>query len=258
MSVSMPASRLLARLIEKKPNTATVSGGFFAGIVFAPAAVWLGNYLTGPNLPLATFAPVYAAMAIAYAFGEGTGRLGCLSFGCCYGRPLSANPRSLDRFIRPLGMVFTGKTKKISYASGWEDRPVWPVQAATSVIYTAAGLLATWAFLSGSYRFAVVMTISITQIWRVVSELFRGDYRGEGKLSVYQIFSLLSVLIVFLAGRFLPSSGEEADLLRGFHALWNLPLILFLEGWTVFVFWHSGRSSVTGSSLSFHVKKETV
>lgn len=258
MSVSMPASRLIARMIENKPNTATVSGGFFTGILFAPAAVWLGHYLTGADPPVATFAPIYAAMAIAYAFGEGTGRLACLSFGCCYGRPLSDNPRSLDRFIRPLGLVFTGKTKKISYASGWEGRPVWPVQSATSVIYTACGLLATCAFLSGSYRFALVLTIAVTQIWRIVSELFRGDYRGEGKLSVYQIFSILSVLFIFLAGPFFPASGEPADLLLGFQTLWNPLLILFVEGWTVFVFWHSGRSRVTGSSLSFHVNKEAV
>ena len=169
MSVAMPASRLLARLIEKKPNTATVSGGFFAGIVFAPAAVWLGSHLTG-TARADSWAPLYAAMAIAYAFGEGTGRLGCLSFGCCYGRLLSDDPRSRDRFIRPLGLVFTGRTKKIAYASGWEGRPVWPVQAATSVIYAAAGLLGVCLFLSGHYRFALVVAITLTQLWRFISE----------------------------------------------------------------------------------------
>ncbi len=257
MSVSMPASRLLARWIENKPNTATVSGGFFAGIVLAPVAIWLGSCIMGPS-PAAPFAPMGAAMAIAYAFGEGTGRLGCLSFGCCYGRPLSDNPRSLDRFIRPLGLVFTGKTKKICYASGWEGRLVWPGQAVTSVLYSVTGLLGICAFLSGRYRLAMVMTIAATQIWRIISEFFRGGYRGERKFSAYQVFSVISVLFVVLAGPFLPPSGKPADLAAGFNALWNLPLILFLEGWTFFVFWHSGRSCVTGSSLSFHVKKENI
>lgn len=257
MSVSMPASRLLARLIEKKPNTATVSGGFFAGVVFAPAAVWVGSLATGADVAVSS-APMYAAMAIAYAFGEGTGRLACLSFGCCYGRPLSDNPRSLDRFIRPLGLVFTGKTKKISYASGWEGKLVWPVQAVTSVINSATGLLGVCLFLSGRYRSAMVVTIAITQLWRLVSEFFRGDYRGEQKFSFYQIFSVLSVLFIFLAGSLLPPSETSADLKAGFASLWNLPLILFLQGWTLFVFWHSGRSSVTGATLSFHVRKENI
>jgi len=257
MSVTMPASRLLARLIEKKPHTATVSGGFFAGTVFAPAAVWLGSHLTGA-VQADSWAPLYASMAIAYAFGEGTGRLACLSFGCCYGRPLSDDPRSLDRFIRPLGLVFTGKTKKIAYASGWEGRPVWPVQAATSVIYAATGLLGVCLFLSGRYRFALAVVIAVTQLWRIVSEFFRGDYRGERRISVYQIFSVLSVLLIFPAGTLLAPSGASADLTAGFTAIWSLPLILFLQGWTLFVFWHSGRSSVTGGTLSFHVRKENI
>ena len=31
---------------------------------------------------------VLAALAIGYILGEGLGRLACLSFGCCYGKPL--------------------------------------------------------------------------------------------------------------------------------------------------------------------------
>lgn len=257
MSVAMPASRLLARLIEKKPGTATVSGGFFMGLVFAPAAVFLARIITGTESVVAC-PPVFAAMAIAYAFGEGVGRLGCLSFGCCYGRLLSDDPRSLDRFIRPFGIVFTGKTKKISYASGWEGRPVWPVQAATSIIHTIVGLSAVCLFLSGKYWLALFATISVTQIWRIVSEFLRGDYRGEGKFSVYQLFSVLAVLFVILSFPFFDPAGEPADLAAGMKAIGSLPMALFLEAWFAFVFLYSGRSSVTGSSVKFHVKKENI
>jgi hypothetical protein len=257
MSVAIPSSRLLARLIEKKPHTATVSGGFFMGLLFAPAAVGLAHFITGAggNVP---YQPFFAAMAIAYAFGEGTGRLGCLSFGCCYGRPLSDDPRSPDRFIRPVGLIFTGKTKKISYASGWDGRLVWPVQAVTSVIHTAVGLAAICLFLAGRYWLALILTLSVTQVWRAVSELFRGDYRGGGRISVYQIFSLLAAFFATLTLPFAFVPGEPPDLALGFRAIWSLPMALFLEAWFVFVFFHSGRSSVTGSSLSFHVKKENI
>lgn len=257
MSVAIPSSRLLARLIEKKPATATVSGGFFMGLIFAPAAVFLARILTGTEA-LVAFLPFFSAMAIAYAFGEGVGRLGCLSFGCCYGRPLSDDPRSLDRFVRPFGLVFTGKTKKISYASGWEGRPVWPVQTVTSIIHTVVGLAGVCLFLSGKYWLALIATISVTQIWRIVSEFLRGDYRGEGKFSVYQLFSVLAALSVILSFPFFDSVGKPADLTAGMKAIGSLPMALFLEAWFAFVFFQSGRSSVTGSSVKFHVKKENI
>ena len=86
MVVCLPASRLIAELVEKKKNTFTVGGAAFAGIVLAPGAVWLYYRLAGdPSFGLVT--PVLAAMSIAYAVGEGVGRLACISFGCCYGKP---------------------------------------------------------------------------------------------------------------------------------------------------------------------------
>lgn len=257
MTFCLPASHLLARWIEKKPHNFTVAGAFFTGIIFAPVAICLSDVITGPA-PVIPFTPLYAAMAIAYAVGEGTGRLACISFGCCYGRPLGDFLKGLERVIRPLGFVFTGKTKKIVYASGWEGVLVWPVQAFTSVIYIATALAATYAFLSGSYRFALVITITVTQGWRIISETFRADYRGEGDLTVYQVFSFLSVLFVISAWTILPEFSGSADLVSGLHALWNVPLVLFLEAWAVFIFWYTGRSRVTGSCLSLHVKEEHI
>jgi hypothetical protein len=257
MVFCLPASHLLARWIEKNSHNFTVSGAFFTGIIFAPVAIWLSDYITGSSR-VVPFTPIYAAMAIAYAIGEGTGRLACISFGCCYGRPLSTDIQGPDRFMRALGFVFTGKTKKIAYANGWEGRLVWPVQAFTSVIYIATALVATYAFLSGSYRFALVITIAVTQGWRVISETFRADYRGEGDISVYQVFSCLSIMFVISAWTILPEFSGSADLVSGLNALWNVPLVLFLEAWAVFIFWYTGRSSVTGSCLSLHVKEENI
>ncbi len=257
MTFCLPASRLLAYWIEKKSHHFTVSGAFFMGIISAPVAIWLGDCITGPS-PVLPMTPIYAAMAISYAVGEGTGRLACISFGCCYGRPLKSTLTGLDRYIRPLGFVFTGKTKKIAYASGWEGRPVWPVQAFTSVIHLTTALGATYAFFAGFYRAALVATIVITQGWRILSEFFRADYRGSGDISVYQVFSFLSIFFVISAWMLLPGFGTAADLAAGLNTVWNVPLILFLEAWAVFIFWYTGRSRVTGSSLSIHVKEENV
>jgi len=257
MVFCLPASRLLARWIENKPHNFTVSGAFFTGIIFAPVAIWLSDMITGPSRDIA-FAPLYAAMAIAYAIGEGTGRLACISFGCCYGRPLGNVLKGLDRFIRPLGFVFTGKTKKICYASGLEGVLVWPVQAFTSVIYVAAALASIYAFLIGSYGLALVTTIVVTQGWRILSETFRADFRGESDVSVYQVFSLLSIGFVLVVWTWLPPFGQTADLAAGLHVLWNVPTVFFLEAWAFFIFWYTGRSRVTGSCLNIHVKEEQI
>jgi hypothetical protein len=51
---------------------------------------------------------------IAYAFGEGLGRLACISFGCCYGVALpEAHPLLRHMFDR-WHFVFSGSMKKIS------------------------------------------------------------------------------------------------------------------------------------------------
>ncbi|MBN1546993.1 MAG: prolipoprotein diacylglyceryl transferase [Syntrophaceae bacterium] len=254
MVCCLPASHLLACWIEKKPHNFTVSGAFFTGIIFAPVAIWLSDMLTGPSLEIA-FTPLYAAMSVAYAVGEGTGRLACISFGCCYGRPLSDVLKGLDRLIRPLGFVFTGKTKKIAYASGWEGVLVWPIQAFTAVIYIVTALVSTYAFLTGSYGLALVITIVVTQGWRILSETVRADFRGDGDISVYQVFSFLSIGFVLTAWTLLPTYEKNADLAAGLHVLWNVPMVFFLEAWALFIFWFTGRSRVTGSSLNIHVKE---
>jgi prolipoprotein diacylglyceryltransferase len=75
---------------------------------------------------------VPAAIAAAYALGEGCGRLACISFGCCYGRPLDRLPAVLRRLLTPFSVVYHGTTKKIAYAGHLDDKPVVAVQAITA------------------------------------------------------------------------------------------------------------------------------
>ena len=147
---------------------------------------------------------------------------------------------------------------KICYASGWEGVQVWPVQAFTAVIFIVTSLIATYAFLSEFYRFALLWTIAVTQAWRIFSETLRADYRGGGDVSVYQVFSMVSIAFVVLAWTILPQHHVQADLASGLKSLANIPFLLFLEAWAVFIFWFTGRSRVTGSSLHIHVKEENI
>ena len=76
--------------------------------------------------------------------------MACLSFGCCYGKPLrEASPR-LARLFGRYHAVFHGETKKAAYASGLAEEPLIPVQAITSVVLALAGLVGLALFLAGS------------------------------------------------------------------------------------------------------------
>ncbi len=260
LSVCIPASKIIARIVEKKASTFTVSGASFTGIVLTPVVVvainhFLGRFM-GAALPVMT---IMAALSTAYAFGEGTGRLACISFGCCYGKRLSECPSWVQRFMRHACFVFSGKTKKIAYAHGLDGQKVLPVQAVTSLIFCVAGLIGFYLFLEGHYPLAFILTVFITQTWRLISELFRADYRGEGRISAYQILSSVSIGLAVIYGVFFPADTPlAADIHAGFAAMWNPFVIILLQFIFVSIFVYTGKSRVTGSILMFYVVQERI
>jgi hypothetical protein len=82
--------------------------------------------------------------------------------------------------------------KKISYASGLEGKQVIPIQALTCLLYVGVGLIATLLFLKGNYDVAFVSSMAVTQGWRILSEVLRADYRGNGKITAYPSHGNLS------------------------------------------------------------------
>lgn len=258
LALCIPASRLLARLIEKKAYTFTVGGASFVGIVAAPWIILALNRIAGegpgPDIPVI---PAMAALAIAYAMGEGTGRIACISFGCCYGKPLSECGPFWRRVFAKRNFVFRGDTKKIAYEGDLAGRQVVPVQAVTVVLYTAVCLLGIYMFLNGWHASALVMTIAVTQGWRFFSETLRADCRGGGRFSAYQVFAVLAVVYAAAAALVFRPAGPlpAADLEAGLRLVWDPALILAFQAFWALIFLRTGRSSVTGSSLTFFVHR---
>ncbi len=256
----VPASRLVARIVEKKRDTFTVGGAVFVGILITPFVIMLLNRTVGEML--AFHIPImsaWAAIAIAYAFGEGLGRLACISFGCCYGKPLSSSSGLIRTLFTGRGFTFFGSTKKIAYAGGMEAIEVIPIQAVTAVFYSVCGLIAAGMYLSAHHTAAFLFATITTQGWRSFSETLRCDYRGAGRISAYQIMGALGVVYAIAAASVL--AGEPAslpDLSAGLKSLWSPALILFLQGIWVTIFYYTGRSTVTGATLSFHVHRERI
>jgi prolipoprotein diacylglyceryltransferase len=198
--------------------------------------------------------PALAALSVAYAVGEGVGRMACLSFGCCYGRPVDTLPEPWRGLFGKWHVVFEGPTKKAAYAHNLCGRRLVPVQLMTAVLYCGAACLGMAFFAAGRFSAAMILPLVTTQVWRVVSEFFRADYRGERKISAYQIMAGLGVLYGLVPALALDAPGLEADLGRGAAALWSVPVLLLLQGVFVAVFLYTGRSSVTDSSVCFAVR----
>ncbi|MEZ0329480.1 MAG: prolipoprotein diacylglyceryl transferase [Dissulfuribacterales bacterium] len=257
LAICIPASSIVAWIVEKKRHTLTVGGASFVGIVFAPWILWGMNetgipWLTSPVIPM------LCATAIAYAFGEGTGRLACISFGCCYGKSLTESNEFVQRLFGRFNFVFSGKTKKIAYAGNMDGKPVVPVQALTAVLYVMTAIFCTMLFLYGFFRTSLVIVIAVTQLWRFFSETLRADYRGEGNISAYQKMALASICYVGALVFFFQSTTQLVDLTTGLHRIWGAEPLLFLQLIFVTTFLHTGKSTVIGSTVRFHVETSKI
>lgn len=254
LAVCLPAAKIIATIVEKNPHGFTVGGASFTGILLAPLFLWVADSvnqsINGEGLP--TLA-ILAAISISYVIGEGIGRLACLSFGCCYGKPLSQAPNWLQSGCRHWPHAYQGKTKKISFAGNMEGVNVVPIQAATCVIYTALALICISLFFHNQFDSALLISLLGSQAWRLWSETLRADYRGGSKhLSVYQIMTLIASLYIIAATSFMPSGvAVSASAELGLTTLWQADVIIALQGIALAMFIFSGTSTITTSQISF-------
>lgn len=128
----------------------------------------------------------------------------------------------------------------------------------TAVWYTLAALAGSLLYLYGRYAWAYVLCLFATQAWRFVSEFLRSDYRGDRKISAYQIMSLLTIPYGLSIPFLFPFARPGNRSYGRPGLLWNPALIVFLQLAGVGMFVHTGRSRVTGSGLSFHVRQDHI
>jgi len=257
--VSVPASRAVAAIVENKRNTFTVAGAAFAATLLAPPLAWaLQQWLHSRLQREIPMLPVLAASAIAYAIGESIGRLACISFGCCYGIPLREAGPILGRVFRRYSLVLHGQTKKAAYASGLAGEPLIPVQALTSLVFALAGLGGLGLFLAQRWKSAALIPILCTWGCRAASEPLRADFRGRGRISSYQVMSLIALAYLVLITWLVRGEGSAPSLGLAFSQILSLPVAAGLQLFWIALFLYYGRSRVTASSVSFHVLADQI
>ncbi|HLZ20459.1 MAG TPA: prolipoprotein diacylglyceryl transferase family protein [Smithellaceae bacterium] len=258
LAACLPAARLMAYLVERKRNTFTVGGAFFVGVLLAPWIVWSASEITASLFGFGlSVMQTLAALAIAYALGEGVGRLACISFGCCYGKPLVDCSPWIQRLFSKNYFIFAGKTKKIAYAHQLDGVKVIPIQAVTAVIFGLTGLAGCYLFLKGFSFLAFTGTLLGTQVWRILSETLRADYRGNGRISAYQLMAAAAILYAAGIGyAFHASASNPPVLISGLKSLWDPALILFVLAVWFAILIYLGKSKMTAAIIHFRTDGE--
>jgi len=252
----IPSAKIMAIIVEGKKHTFTVGGASFVMIIASPLAAAGVNSLAGFTVNTAAF---LASLLTAYAFGESFGRLACISFGCCYGRPVGSMPSFSKKIFSRMNFVFHGETKKISYHDHLNGVEVVPVQGITAVMYGITGIICLVLYFTGYTVESFFIALCITQLWRFFSEFLRADYRGNGKISAYQLMSLMTIpyfiVYYFFAGF---ETAYTSDISNGIYFLWNPLIIILLQIMWAGALLYTGRSSVTDSEIKFSVVKENI
>jgi phosphatidylglycerol:prolipoprotein diacylglycerol transferase len=166
------------------------SGVYYGGLLLALAAsAW---YLKRAKLPGWRVADITAP---GIALGQAIGRLGCLSAGCCYGKPTTM----------PWGITFTNP-----YSSENVGVPL-NVRLHPTQIYESAGafllfLYLMWRLKRSHFAGQVILEyLGLYAALRFVIEFYRGDddrgFLFSGLLSTSQfigIFTILGAAAVFM------------------------------------------------------------
>lgn len=257
--ICIPASRLIAGWVESKPATLTIGGASFAGLVLAPWLVLLLRALLPEPAAGLQPAPVLAALASCYALGEGMGRLACLSFGCCYGRPMAESPAWVRLLCGARPLVFSGDLKKVAYEGHMAGRPVVPVQVITSTVYGLAGLAGVYLFMTGWHRASLLLAVAVSGLWRAYSETLRADFRGNRLFTPYQAMALAGIAYSALICLVLPPQDmPPASLSLGLALLWTPAALISLQALWAAVVAFSGLSKVTASTIEFHLLRHRI
>lgn len=252
LAVGIPASKFVARWVEGVPGH-TIGGAVFAVLVSALPAMALTRVLAHA-FALPGFDPgmVIAAACISYVLGEAIGRLACLSFGCCYGKPIEECTSLQKALYSRFTETYRGRFKKISYASGLNDRPVIAVQSMACALLFSIFLASLWLFWKGQVAASIVVSLGLSQLWRTYSEQLRADFRGRDGFTVYQAMALvgafLSVVFAWIYGS---SVGTPviASAYRGWIAATQVEVIVASQLLAFLIVLYMGRSSVTSSRL---------
>ncbi len=135
------------------------------------------------------FWPTADVLAPSLALGQGIGRLGCLSAGCCYGRPTDAE--TWGALVFPHGSLAPANVH------------LWPTQPVESLGLFIIAIFLVWAIRSDRKFFQprgriAALYLTAAGALRLFLENWRGDFRGEALFGLIPPTTFVAVLALLL------------------------------------------------------------
>ena len=163
-------------------STLRSAGVYYGGLLIAlAAAAW---YLMKKRVPALKMADLAAP---GIALGQAIGRLGCLSAGCCYGKPTKM----------PWGITFTNQYA-YNNVGVTLNTPLHPTQIYESLASFALFLFLMWRLPRKQMTGQIILEyLALYALLRFVIEFYRNDDRGfvlYGLLSTSQFIAILTIL----------------------------------------------------------------
>ena len=200
-------ARLFSWVLEDKCDPCQIlrpgfwwHGGLFGVLV----GTFVGCKLANDALPV---------LAVLDSFGLATpafeifNRVGCLSYGCCWGRVVPPGKETAHgiRFCNPNSCIHRKKAE-------CRNEALYPVQV-YAILLSLAQFSAMCAIsttqLSRNGGFLFLLGMATSSIVRLICEHFRGDFRGFG-FSSTQAFALMQLLAAFILPFLLSRFTEDA------------------------------------------------
>jgi phosphatidylglycerol:prolipoprotein diacylglycerol transferase len=179
-------------------STLRSTGVYYGGLLLAlGSGIW---YLLQKRLPAWIIADLAAP---GIALGQAIGRLGCLSSGCCYGKPTSM----------PWGITFTSQYAYENVGVPL-NVPLHPTQIYESLGAFCLFLFLMWRLSKKHFQGQILLEyLALYAILRFAIEFFRDDDRGfvlHGLLSTSQFIAILTFLGAAVAYYFLLHRPQKA------------------------------------------------
>ncbi|KAF5373599.1 hypothetical protein D9758_000909 [Tetrapyrgos nigripes] len=185
-------------------------GFWLHGGVFGAA---LGLSLCSYVLKLVDIRQVVPALCIGFPLYESISRLGCHTYGCCYGRivrPGETSSSSLLKIFSPVTYV-TYSAAAVRHQPNLRGKPLYPIQKISSCLFFAQFVAILLLLAVGRLDKGTAGGISLTihAIIRLWTEFYRNDFRGEiwgivpltatGQIALLQCFVGLFMSLVWRA-----------------------------------------------------------
>ncbi|THV07762.1 hypothetical protein K435DRAFT_959258 [Dendrothele bispora CBS 962.96] len=192
LSVTIISAVLFARLLclvyedtlsvfFQNPLRVFLRPGFWLhGGVFGAA---LGLMISSYVLNLIDMFEVASAFCIAFPLYESISRLGCHTYGCCYGRKVEEAEISSSQLLKLFSPVtyVTSTAAAVRLNPALHGKPLYPIQKISSFLFFVQFIVI--AFLTVKMRVDIGLAGSVSlathAVIRLWTENFRDDFRGE-------------------------------------------------------------------------------